>query len=338
MATTNDPAIGGPHAAREEGGLVHAFVLDGKGGGESLDWNGIERWQPSDGVLWLNLDYAGADAQAWLGMRSGIDPLVREALLDHDPRPRALAVGDALLLIIRAVNLNQGAEPEDMVSMRCWVEPHRVVTLRHRLVRGAKSVTLDVRSGKGPLRAGELVTDLVERLLEPVVRCVDGLDDEVSAVEDEALGDHAPVLRAKIAGLRRRAIALRRFIAPQREAFSKLAAMAPSWLTDTDRARLREAGDRLTRTIEELDAARDRAAVAHEELASRNGEVSNQRLYVLSLMTAIFLPLGFVTSLLGVNVGGVPAQDVSWAFWVLCGMFAAFVGVQLWLFRKWKWL
>jgi zinc transporter len=331
MATPEAPAT-------EDGGLVHALVLDGKGGAETLDWDGVERWKAEDGVLWLNLDYAGADTQAWLGMRSGIDPVLREALLDQDPRPRALAVADSVLLIVRAVNLNQGAEPEDMVSLRCWIEARRVITLRHRLVRAAKGIASDLHKGTGPRTGGELTTEIVERILEPVVRCVDGLDDEVAEVEHDALGEHDLALRTRIATLRRRAISLRRFVAPQRDAFARLAAMSPSWLGEHDRARLREAADRLTRTVEELDAARDRAGVTHEELATRLGEVSNKRLYVLSLMTAIFLPLGFVTSLLGVNVGGVPAQDVAWGFWALCGLFSVAVVIQLWLFKKWKWL
>ena len=109
-------------------------------------------------------------------------------------------------------------------------------------------------------------------------------------------------------------------------------------VADCDQTLEAEAADRLTRTVEELDAARDRAAVTHEEMASRVGELTNQRLYVLSIITAIFLPLGFITSLLGVNVGGVPGQHVEWGFWLLCGLFAVGLGIQLWLFRRWKWL
>ncbi len=94
----------------------------------------------------------------------------------------------------------------------------------------------------------------------------------------------------------------------------------------------------MTRSIEELDAARDRAAVTQEELGSRLTEATNQRLYVLSIVTAFFLPLGFVCSLLGVNVGGVPLQHDDWAFWALIGMFGVGVALQLWLFRRRGWL
>lgn len=321
-----------------QGGLIHAFVLDGQGGAESLDWNGIERWAPEQGILWVNLDYTGDDAQAWLGMRSGLDPIVRDALVDRDPRPRALAVGDALLLVLRVINLNAGAEPEDMVSIRCWIEPRRIITLRHRMVRAVKEIAQALQAGAGPRTPGELVTSLVAQSLEPVVTLVDAIDDAVDRIEDAALSAPAQGLRSELAVLRRRAIALRRFVAPQREALSRLPSTAPAFLGDTDRARLREAADRLTRTVEELDAARDRAAVTHEELASRIGELTNRRLYVLSILTAIFLPLGFVTSLLGVNVGGIPGRDVEWGFWLLCALFAIAIVAQLLLFRRWRWL
>jgi zinc transporter len=94
----------------------------------------------------------------------------------------------------------------------------------------------------------------------------------------------------------------------------------------------------MMRTVKELDAARDRAAVTQEELGSRVAEAANQRLYILSIITAFFLPLGFVCSLLGVNVGGVPLQKDDWAFWALCGLFALYVAAQLWFFRRRRWL
>ena len=93
----------------------------------------------------------------------------------------------------------------------------------------------------------------------------------------------------------------------------------------------------MTRTVEELDAARDRAAVTQEELASRLTEMTNRRLYVLSIITAVFLPLGFVCALLGVNIGGIPFKSDDWAFWALCAMFVVGVGLQLWYFRKRGW-
>jgi zinc transporter len=57
---------------------------------------------------------------------------------------------------------------------------------------------------------------------------------------------------------------------------------------DTVRARLREAADHTTRYIEDLDAARDRAAVTYEELSNRLAEQMNETMYRLSIVAAIF--------------------------------------------------
>lgn len=325
------------NAAPEHSGLAHAYLLDGRGGGEQLDWAGVERWTPDAGALWLNLDYTAPDAERWLGLHSRIDPVIREALLDEDPRPRAVAHGDALLLIIRAINLNQGAAPEDMLSIRAWIEPRRVVTLRHRRSRSIKAIAADLERGSGPAGVGALVTDLVERVLEYIVTRVDTLGDAIAACEDQVLVETRGELRSQLADHRRRAIALRRFLAPQREALAKLAQIQIPWLDATARSRIVESADRMTRTVEELDAARDRAAVTQEELQSKIGEATSQRLYVLSIITAVFLPLGFVCSLLGVNVGGVPLQHDDWAFWALCGVFVVVIAAQIWFFRRRGW-
>lgn len=319
-------------------GLANAFLLDGQGGGEQLDWHGVERWMPEHGVLWLNLDYTIPDAERWLGLSSRIAPVFRDALLDSDPRPRATAHGDALLLVVRGINVNEGATPEDMLSIRAWIEPHRVVTMRHRQSRSLRMIAADLERGGGPRDAAELTATLVERVLEHVVTRVDTLGDTIAGFEDEVLGETRGELRTQLADQRRRAIALRRFLAPQREAFGRLAQIQLPWLDPTTRSRFVESADRMTRTVEELDAARDRAAVTQEELQSKIGEATNRRLYVLSIITAVFLPLGFVCSLLGVNVGGVPLQHSDWAFWALVGMFAAIVAVQFWFFRRRGWL
>jgi zinc transporter len=314
-------------------GLLHALLLDGAGRARGLDWEGIARWSPNDGILWIELDYSIHDAASWLHERSRVDPLVLAALVDPDPRPRAVAHGDDLLLIVRGINLNVGAAPEDMISVRAWAEPRRIVTLRHRVSTSLRSIALDLEAGRGPTNAGELVVRLVERNLEHVATRVDVLGDEIAACEDQVLGGARGEVRALLADHRRRAIALRRFLAPQREALARLATIALPWLDPVQRARVSEAADRMTRTVEELDAARDRAAVTQEELGSRVAEVTNQRLYLLAILSAVFLPLGFVCSLLAV-----PLDRADWGFWVLCGALTTGVGVQLWLLRRRGWL
>jgi zinc transporter len=311
-------------------GLQHAFVLDGHGGGRALDWAGVAAWSPDDGVLWMNLDYSAADVETWI--TANLDDITRDALLDVDPRPRAFVRGEDLLLIVRGINLNQGAAPEDMISIRACIGPQRVITLRKRASTSIATIAADLARGHGPRDAAGVAAALVEHVVEHVVTRVDTIGDTVASCEDQVVTTARGDLRATLADLRRRAIALRRFLAPQRDALAKLATIQLAWLGTDDRAHYAESADRLARTLEELDAARDRAAVTHEELQSRIGEVTNQRLYLLSLITAIFLPLGFLCALLSV-----PYEHDAPQFWVLVAACAIGGVAQVAVFKRRGW-
>jgi zinc transporter len=108
--------------------------------------------------------------------------------------------------------------------------------------------------------------------------------------------------------------------------------------TGGDALLLREAGDRLQRLLEDLDAAREHATLLQEEVFSVQNEAINDRMYLLAMISALFLPLGFLTGLFGINVGGLPGvEDPAGFWWFMAGIGVVSVGVLLWM-RKRRWL
>jgi len=321
-----------------QSGLVFAYRLDGKGGGKQLGWDDVQAWKPGKGALWLHLDYARADSQHWLAEDSGLDEIALEGLLERDPRPRAVCSDTGLQLILRGVNHNEGAEPEDMVSIRIWVEAHRVLSLRHRQIKAAKTVRDRLARARGPKRVGQCVVALIDAILDDLALVSDELDDAVAKLEDQVLAPEECDLGRSLAHWRRRAIALKRYIAPQRDVLSRLDGEPASWLTQIDRLQLREQANRLTRILEDLDAARDQAAITQEEVTNQLTELTNKRLYVLSVVAAVFLPLGMVTALWGVNVGGIPLQDHPLGFVIITAALVGLLGLELVIFRAMRWL
>src|SRR5690606_24425682 len=83
--------------------------------------------------VWVHLDLTRPRAAAWVRRSAGLDESVAEALLTEETRPRFEPHESGILVIFRGVNTNPGAEPDDLISLRMWVEPGRVITLRsHR--------------------------------------------------------------------------------------------------------------------------------------------------------------------------------------------------------------
>lgn len=319
-------------------GLIFACALNGSGGGIELDWAGVNAWQPADGALWVHLDYTGDAATRWLCETSGIDPVMVDALTAEETRPRSLVHAGGMLLILRGVNLNQGADPEDMVSIRFWIDANRIVTLRHRRVMAIEDLHQAVTSGCGPTGPGGFLEELSDRLIDRMGGIISEVDDSVDALEDEILTEQSYALRQKIANIRRVAIGMRRYLAPQRDVMAHLHNEKVDWLNDMERMRLREISDRTTRYVEDLDAIRDRATVTQEELNNRLAEQMNKTMYVLSIVSGVFLPLGLLTGLLGINVGGMPGVNSSSAFAISCGLLVVIAAGLVWLFRRMKWM
>lgn len=320
-----------------ENGLVLSYVLK-NGSGKHVDWEHVRKWEPSQGILWLHLDYANEGVKKWLFQESGIDAVSCEALLAEETRPRAVSSSNTLLLILRGVNCNPGADPEDMVAIRMWFEEHRIITMRHRKVMAIEDINQSIMISKGPDSTSDFLVMIANKLADRIGDVISDIDDRIDELEDLVLSAESYELRPKLADLRRQTISLRRYIAPQRDVLGRLYNERISWLSDIEKVRIREITERTARFIDDIDSARDRAAITQEELNSRLSEQMNKTMYILSIVAAIFLPLGFLTGLFGINVGGIPGTENKMAFaivtlaLVILGMF------QYLIFKLKKWL
>ncbi len=319
-------------------GLILAYILDGNGGGSKVGWDEINAWQPEQGILWVHLNYGNPGVQEWLTENSGLHEVISDALIEEDSRPRCTSFHDGLLLGLRGVNMNPGSDPEDMVGIRIWFEKNRIITTRQRRLLSISDIQTAIDQGKGPDSLSDFLVQVAGRMMERMRHVIDDLEDSVADVEDQVLTSESRQLRSQLANLRRQAISLRRYLSPQREAMSRLLTEKVSWLDESSRIRLREVSDQLARYIEDLDEARDRAAVTQEELVNRLSEQMNSKMYLLSIVAAIFLPLGFLTGLLGINVGGIPGAESKLGFTVFILLLGVVVVFQVWYFKKMKWL
>ncbi len=318
--------------------MIAAFQLDGKGGGKPFDWTDIQKWSSEQGMLWMHLDYKEDETHQWLREESGLTSIILESLLAEDTRPRCIAYPEGLLVILRGVNLNPGADPDDMISLRVWMEPKRIISIRHRKVMAVDDIRKSILDGNGPTNTGDFLFRLTRGLAYRIGDTLGQINDEVDALEDSVLEQGSFNQRSQLSSLRRKIIRIRRYLAPQREAMNHLQTEKTPILSDIDRIRLREVADHITRFVEDLDSAKDRAAVCQEELENKIGAHMNKTLYILSIITAIFLPLGLITGLLGINVGGIPGSENPFAFIFVCLLLVAIVIGQVMIFRRIHWV
>ncbi|QDF66159.1 zinc transporter ZntB [Shewanella sp. SNU WT4] len=315
-----------------------AYLL-GADGARKISIEDAIAWQPSSpddtNQLWLHLDYQSTDCKKHL-LKLGLVPSDIKVLLSASPRPRVQSASNRLLICLRGINLNAGHNPQDMIAIRIYQDKHRLISCGKRQLASIRTV-IDSLSELKPCAITPLLMNLCDQLTQKQAKYVDGLQDKLTILEDQLTLTPDDTLHNSLNDVRRQALACRRYLAPQREALARLGSCEYP-LSQIERNQLKDYNDSLVRMIEDLDLIRELVKVNQDELASIASGKLNQRLYFLSITTSIFMPLGFLTGLLGVNIGGIPGTESHWAFAAFSGFLVLLLAVQLYLIVHFKWL
>lgn len=284
---------------------------------------------------WWHYDLSDPELRDWA--LEHLPEIPAGALLQPETRPRCDRFDQGLILNMRGINLNVGQPADQMVSVRMWAAEDVIITVRLRKVFAIDDIRQAAEAQTAPPTPAAFLDALIKRLTDRVQEKVMEISRITEGYEFD-LEDQGTPPPPDLPETRRSVIRLLRYLEPQTEALIKLAEVDLPLMPEPDALRLRELANRSTLAVEELDSLRERMATvqdAHESASdarlARNG-------YVLSVVAAIFLPLGFLTGLFGVNIAGMPGMDWPFAFAVLCIAMAVLAGMLVVVMRLLRWL
>lgn len=309
------------------------YILDGLGGLAQED-NGKY-------AIWHNLDYQNPNSYKILLEEYQLDPLIVDALCDEDTRPRFVCYDTGILLILRAINLNPGSNPEDMISLRFWIDENKIISLQHRNLKSIKKIADALENKVGPKTPIQCFLTFANAIADVIVKTTNDLTDRTDDIEEEIIDiqdmDDLKI-RGEINDLRHEIIALRRYIAPMREVFQNLQLEKNPLITQKAKIRLKEVANDIVKSLEDLDYCREHISFYHEELQGRISINMSRIMYIISIFTAIFLPLTLITGLLGINVQGIPLADNEHAFWIVCALMLVISLILVYFMKKKRWM
>ncbi len=286
--------------------------------------------------VWVHFDDCESATEAWLTQAAGLSKLVTAALVATETRPRMEAFEDGVLVNLRGLDEEGHRNPDLLTSVRIWLAQGRAYSVTRRDLAALSVVEAAMVAGH-VLDPGDFVATLASAITAQLDPDVSELGDMLDDCEECVGSKNALQLRQTIARTRSTAIAFRRFIAPQRVALERLAALNGDWLHPDDRMHLNEAADRAARMAEELESIRERSALLHEQLTDLRAELIDTRGLVISVVALVFLPLTFLTGLLGMNVDGIPYAHEPWAFAAVVAVCVAISVAVAWYFVSARW-
>jgi zinc transporter len=320
--------------------LINAFEINPDGSAQTFDWETLRLGLPPIGenrFLWVHLDWMGEGVRDWLIDIAGIDPTIADTLATRGTRPAVFFYDPGYSLNLRGVNLNAENDPADMISVRFWVTGNMIITLRNQSLKAFDDIRAMITRNDAPRSIDDFILTIAERLAFHVENIVRGIEEEVETIEDDqetvAEGKTLP-LRKRGSDIRHQLSRLRRHLAPQRDALANYVEQKPTWSDKRLKRRARALTDKTVRLVEEFDSLRERIQIVNEHLMAIETEQMNRTMYWLTVIAGLFLPISFVTGLLGINVGGIPAADNPLGFATVVIILAAITAFEFWLFKK----
>jgi len=313
----------------------HSFMIDA--------WNfssakpeKVKDIQSFQSHCWYHCQRTDEHLSPWLES-IGVEKELMKAVMTADTRPCFQKLGDdCFFMILRGVNLNPGADPDDMLTLGLLYHQGSLITLRRRQFKAIQSIREDLENAKGPsslpalfISMIELINDRIGDVLQRTEGFIETVEDEIDSLNKEQQHD--------LTLMHRRLLKLSRFLKPQAGALEALEKSHLPLLDDIEQKIINERNESQA-ISESIESYLAHIWILREHMQQALSEMMGRNTYWLSMIAGVFLPLGFLTGLFGINIAGMPGTDMPEAFELFCIGLAALGVVEFLLFRRLKFL
>lgn len=313
---------------------------------EALDIEGLDgAVQDESGLVWVDFSQEESDvSQAILEKTFAFHPLAIDDTINEVHLPKVDDWGAYLYLVLRGIRYDAQSGALSLPELDVFLGPNYLVSFHHGPVRAAERLWELCRKDTRLLSFGPayLLYRLLDELIVDYMAAVDELEDELGELEDRVLERPDVAFQERILRLKRIVLRLRRVVTLQREVFGQLARGQHRVVGETDRLYFRDVYDHMVRLYELVDGARDLAtAVLDVHLSVMNNRL-NDIMKTLTVFTALFLPLTFITGFFGMNFfQPVLAELAPWtagtAFAVALAVMLLLPATMFFWLRRWAW-
>lgn len=294
--------------------LIDAWQFDEAGARPLTE---CEPWQEH---AWYHCQRDAPELGQWL-QQQGLNAGLVDVIVTEQSRPRFQVIGEnTFLFILRGANLNHGQAPDDMLSLRLVFCRNSLISVAQAPFKAIADIQQDLRSNTGPNTIAQLLYCLIENIHERI----DDVIDEAQS-QFETLHEMSEVIdrdgRQRLTQLHRGLLKLNRFLKPQSLAIAEFCGAQEQFFASQELVlRGHNQRDVIFRLLEHIESLIEQMWMLREHFQQVLAETMNKNTYRLSVIAGVFLPLSFITGLLGVNIGGIPGSDFPYAFELLCAL------------------
>jgi magnesium transporter len=295
-------------------------------------------------LTWLNVEgLDDADVIAALGRIFGLHPLALEDVVHLRQRAKVEQYGDLLFIVARMAECCGELETEQITM---FVGKNFVLTFLEDPGDCFEPVRARLRGG-GRLRqatSGYLAYSLLDAVIDAYFPVVESYAERLDRLEDRVIAKPTRRAIAEIHAAKHDLRTLRRIVWPLREAVNSLIRDPSPLIDDDTRVHLRDCYDHLVQIIDLVETYRELCSDLTDLYLSSLSNRMNEVMKVLTIISTIFMPLGFITGVYGMNFNTAQSPwnmpELNWRYGYLfaLGLMGMTVMVMFWFFRRKGWI
>ncbi len=296
------------------------------------------------GLTWLNIDGpTAADAQ-WLTANFDFHELdIEDVLSRRQQRSKIDVYADYLFIVLHFPRFDKVTKRMQAAELNIFVADHLVITLPKEPLKPLSALWAqcqsrdDVREEHMSKGSGYLVYELVDRMYDYCFPILNKIGHKLDEIEDDIFEGESVEAVQRISNAKQEIINYRKIIKPQRPTLRGLERTTQRYAPQDLELYFDDIVDKNERIWDELENYKEvvEALDATNESVIRNRQ--NDLIRVLTMLSAVLLPLTLVTGFFGQNIP-LPFADHWWSSLIVLGIMGAIGAGMAWYFRRKRWL
>jgi magnesium transporter len=295
----------------------------------------LSRWP----VTWIRVTGLGdISVVAKLGEIFNIHRLALEDVLNVHQRPKVEQYKGHCYIVLRAVRDSEGFASE---QVSIFLGKNFVLSFQEQPGKCFDPVVERIRQGKGRTRTAgpdHLTYALIDAVIDGYFPVLERYAETLEALEDAVVSQPAGRFFEQIHEMRHSLLSLRRAAWPLRETMNTLYREPIPLIDDEERIYLRDCYDHMVQIIDLLENYRDVTSGLMEVYLSSIGNRTNEIVKVLTIISAVFIPLTLVAGIYGMNFRFQPELQWQWGYPFALGIMAVIAVALLLYFKAKGWL
>ncbi len=262
--------------------------------------------------------------------------MLEQSTLNHHEK-----FDDGLLLrfhtqnILTAIGEGDSIGKIDSTSVGLWFERDRVISIWSDPIPALETLKTKASQQQGSWAPLEVLTCLINSHVSKLESLIVMVSDETDDLEEQILESIDDADAAQLDTVRRKTIRIRRQLLALRNLLVFILSDQSLSISDDDRPAIVSVTERVRNYLEILEGCHERAHLLRDQIESEMNARLNQITYNLTIVATVFLPLSFLTGLLGMNVAGIPEQHDPQGFVIVCTAMVL-IAMGAWIFLRWR--